>query len=71
MSTKQITLTNQEKLAYEKEISFTKDVNGMRCGHITLKDGYQISYSMPGNVRAAKPLIKLGVMERIEAHLNK
>lgn len=71
MSTKQITLTNQEKLNYEKTISFTKDVNGMRCGHITLADGYQISYSMPGNVRSAKPLIKMGIMGRIEAHLNK
>ena len=64
-------MTNQEKIAYEKEISFTKDVNDMWCGHITLKDGYQISYSMPGNVRTAKPLIKLGVIERIEAYLNR
>lgn len=64
-------LTSQEKLNYEKAISFTKDVNGMRCGHITLSDGYQISYSMPGNVRSAKPLIKLEVIERIEAYLNK
>ena len=64
-------LTSQEKLAYEKAISFTKDVNGMRCGHVVLADGYQISYSMPGNVRSAKPLIKSGVIERIEAHLNR
>ena len=64
-------LTNQEKIAYEKEISFTKDVNDMWCGHITLKDGYQISYSMPGSVRIAKPLIKMGVIERIESYLNK
>ena len=64
-------MSPQEKIAYEKEISFTKDVNDMWCGRITLKDGYQISYSMPGNVRAAKPLIKLGIMERIEAYLSK
>ena len=64
-------MTNQEKIAYEKTISFTKDVNGMWCGHITLADGYQISYSMPGNVRSAKPLIKLGIIERIEAYLNR
>lgn len=64
-------MTNQEKLNYEKAITFAKDVNGMRCGHITLDDGYQISYSMPGNVRSAKPLIKVGVIERIEAHLSR
>lgn len=64
-------MTNQEKLNYEKAITFAKDVNDMWCGHITLADGYQISYSMPGNVRSAKPLIKMEIIGRIEAHLNK
>lgn len=63
-------MTNEQKLALEKTIWFNKDVNGMWCGHITLNDGYQMSYSMPGNVRRAKPLIKEGLMERVAQYLG-